>query len=756
MKAFRLSILVLALISVASLLLAHRAHADTVAQSVPGTAYGTTYFRSGSFSGAAVPEAQGVTPRAHFVIRGGYVAAGVGIRDTGYGTVAISGIPASSKVIRAFLYWDILADKVDPSLGQANFNGTAITGDVVGQGGDPCWGSGGNFAYRADVTKLVKGNGNYKLTGFSSFYTDNGSPFDESGPDWPPTVPMAEGATLVVIYTNKKAPITDIVLVEGSDEFSSAYSLTVNGFLAANPVKSASYTSFGADGQTVPTCAAGKEIYLNNTLLSTTDWDGSPNPNELWDTHTHDVTALIKPGDQSATISYPGNTCDCLIWNGAIIAVSAADSDGDGLPDAWEINGYDDPDTGKHVDLPGMGANPMHKDLFVQLDWMNGTYNQKPNPKAIAKIIKAFKSAPEPNPDGKNGINLHVDYGQGGLYNKGTAIPYQDVLPGVIEDDWSAFDDIKNNPAYFPPERMPIFHFGVFAHDIDGQGTSGIARGIPDVDFVVSLGEWTNHVGSLQEQAGTFMHELGHTINLHHGGGDDINYKPNRLSVMNYFFQTRGLRKNGKDGLFDYSRFLLPALDETNLDKTVGLDGGPSINAYGTRYFCADVNNVVNKANGPIDWNCDGKDNEKVAADINDDYQLSLLTGFQDWDNLDFRGCGLIGTPDAVRVPCTGTPEGELTVGEDSKVQPSPPSNVAQHNGTISWTPVGLEIIKAYKVYQVGPGGKRTLVKVVPSDEAAEEGDQISISLPGHVGANYVVTSVDRYGNESGVSSQDD
>jgi hypothetical protein len=31
---------------------------------------------------------------------------------------------------------------------------------------------------------------------------------------------------------------------------------------------------------------------------------------------------------------------------------------------------------------------------------------------------------------------------------------------------------------------------------------------------------------------------------------------------------------------------LLPALDETNLDESVGLNGGASINAFGTRYNC--------------------------------------------------------------------------------------------------------------------------------------------------------------------------
>ena len=30
------------------------------------------------------------------------------------------------------------------------------------------------------------------------------------------------------------------------------------------------------------------------------------------------------------------------------------------------------------------------------------------------------------------------------------------------------------------------------------------------------------------------MHELGHTLNLRHGGFEDDNCKPNYISVMNY------------------------------------------------------------------------------------------------------------------------------------------------------------------------------------------------------------------------------
>ena len=40
-------------------------------------------------------------------------------------------------------------------------------------------------------------------------------------------------------------------------------------------------------------------------------------------------------------------------------------------------------------------------------------------------------------------------------------------------------------------------------------------------------------------QAGTLMHELGHTLGLYHGGAgtNDYNCKPNYLSVMNYLYQ---------------------------------------------------------------------------------------------------------------------------------------------------------------------------------------------------------------------------
>jgi hypothetical protein len=42
-------------------------------------------------------------------------------------------------------------------------------------------------------------------------------------------------------------------------------------------------------------------------------------------------------------------------------------------------------------------------------------------------------------------------------------------------------------------------------------------------------------------QASTLMHEFGHNLGLKHGGNDEVNYKPNHYSVMNYMYQFTGL-----------------------------------------------------------------------------------------------------------------------------------------------------------------------------------------------------------------------
>ncbi len=98
-----------------------------------------------------------------------------------------------------------------------------------------------------------------------------------------------------------------------------------------------------------------------------------------------------------------------------------------------------------------------------------------------------------------------------------------------------------------------------------------------------------NQLGSVQEQGGTIMHELGHTLALAHGGTyyDNANHpsvstyefncKSNLLTVMSYLFQARGfpdpvLLPDGTHPI-DYSSQVFLPLDETTfLNESTGID----------------------------------------------------------------------------------------------------------------------------------------------------------------------------------------
>jgi len=388
----------------------------------------------------------------------------------------------------------------------------------------------------------------------------------------------------------------------------------------------------------------------------------------------------------------------------ALTSAVYVDTDGDGIPDDWETNGV--MINGVFLNLPAMGANPLHKDVFVQADYMlqapdcstspcTPGHSHQLQPDALAAAISAYANAPVSNPDGTTGITLHVDCGPAcimnpvtgatwGTMSQANSAPHIDPVSGNVNEfgalgltgyDWSAFDVIKANNL--SAERAPVFHYGLFVHNLYGEGgTSGLSRDQPASDFVVSLGSYTGGVGSTGEQTGTFMHELGHNLGLTHGGAPqpDLSYKPNFTSVMNYLFQTRGLTIGGDEGHYDYSRFTLPTLDESNLNEQIGLDGGPSFTGYGTAYYCNGVLNstsadtLVTNANGPIDWNCDGSIESSVATHIYGEAiqtPFQKLIGFDDWANMVFTG-GSIGQAGAPPPLPPQTPVQELSVTQDS------------------------------------------------------------------------------------------
>ncbi|HDH41698.1 MAG TPA: hypothetical protein ENG12_04770 [Candidatus Altiarchaeales archaeon] len=327
------------------------------------------------------------------------------------------------------------------------------------------------------------------------------------------------------------------------------------------------------------------------------------------------------------------------------------DTDGDALLDVWETRGFDyDLDGVIDLDLPSMGANWQHKDIFIEVDYME---HNRPINSSIDNVTKAFANAPVDNPDGTQGITLHVFIDE--------EVPYQ-----YETNIWDGFDAIKRNHFGSPKERGSdnwpairgakwfTFRYCLFINKQRGTNSSGIAE-ISGNDFIVSLGAWPSWVwgrigGRQDAQAGTFMHELGHTLGLRHGGCDDINYKPNYLSVMSY---SRQFSRWIHDRPLDYSRKELPPLDEDHLNESAGIGAGAE---DWTVYFVDTNGDGINdhyrvvRGNEPIDWNNNGSiDTDDVSAEINSidrnhnhrydipregDGRRQRLRGYDDWANL--------------------------------------------------------------------------------------------------------------------------
>ena len=94
-------------------------------------------------------------------------------------------------------------------------------------------------------------------------------------------------------------------------------------------------------------------------------------------------------------------------------SANCVDSDNDGLLDIWETNGYDADNNGTpDINLAALGANRLRKDLFLELDYLQGAgHTHAPVQAAIQGLVQTFANAPITNLDGTTGIQLHVDVG---------------------------------------------------------------------------------------------------------------------------------------------------------------------------------------------------------------------------------------------------------------------------------------------------------------------------------------------------------
>lgn len=371
-------------------------------------------------------------------------------------------------------------------------------------------------------------------------------------------------------------------------------------------------------------------------------WSSDPTENSDHVDHVHTQIAgnHAQLSWEDETAAQSDNDFNDLIVNVRI----DGDTDGDGLWDDWETNGIDFDGDGK-IDLQLVGADPMHKDLFVQVDYMDctvpgsdcaagDTHSHQPKAEAMTAVTNFFATAPMPsvtNPDGTPGVRLHI---------VSNPIKHQNVVhmsdQCVAADPGSEiFDTIKQARFGVNDPHRVAFRYALWGHQqAAGSSVSGCAE-FPGDDVMVSLGGWNTggpddidgdglsdrDVGTIQQQAGTFIHELGHNLGLHHGGGDGADHKPNYLSLMNHFFQMSGIPGGSPSGHLTaqllFSTNTLPPLNETALDETAQMNLGSSLSFY----YCPDgVNLGTIFSNFNIDWDCNGATNTITGPiDINFD-----------------------------------------------------------------------------------------------------------------------------------------
>ena len=272
---------------------------------------------------------------------------------------------------------------------------------------------------------------------------------------------------------------------------------------------------------------------------------------------------------------------------------TTADSDGDFICDNWESTAnslivnyptgastsytYDCGTNALDTRCPAPATDGI-RDIFVEIDCISG---QCPSDAALIKVREAFWTAKQ--------IRLHIQKSEQTLSEPiPTRFPGTNSAPG--------FDQIKSVHFGTTTERgvtgwndngwkqkQQVFHYAFFTTTQYGNPSSSGIGELFGNDFMVSLGSFSGGVGSEEQQAGTFMHELGHNLNLNHGGDVSTNCKPNYLSVMSYSRQMGDLVPT-RD--VDYSRLamgpLTPTtapnqLSESSVSESGGIDSYASV-----------------------------------------------------------------------------------------------------------------------------------------------------------------------------------
>ena len=366
-------------------------------------------------------------------------------------------------------------------------------------------------------------------------------------------------------------------------------------------------------------------------------------------------------------------------------------------------------------------SQPAAKTIHIEIDWMEASgHSHRPSPAVLDRMAEVFAGA-----------------GYTVVFELSDAIPHQDVLAVVNKPSSSpAVQTLMNQ--YFDHAGDSRWYYSLWAHNYSYNGAFTSSSGIADLPgrvSMVTLGSFANSVGSFSNQVGTMIHEFGHNLGQRHGGADDENWKPNYLSVMNYFYQLQGIGPgllslglaDSKVGIedFDFSHGLLPQLNENALDERAGIGFGKA-----------------------VDWDCDGAIEASVAKDLQGGSWCSAgggrstLGDFDNWTSM-AGSVNSFAAGEERAHPCIDREQHDLFLAElaargiepeepqmDTALgEPSPAAGamsftiVNDGNSDLQVTSLGLDLAAAWldwspaAPFTVGPGRSQKVYVTIDWDE---------------------------------------
>ena len=367
------------------------------------------------------------------------------------------------------------------------------------------------------------------------------------------------------------------------------------------------------------------------------------------------------------------------------------DADNDGLPDDTEVKGK----KFNGLDLYAMGAKPGQQDMFIEIDAMENTYNIIERREIYQKIKEAYEGNNyKLKQQGQYPIKVHIDVGFMNIpdfnlnnhqdnnileIHKKKYLPARHksltehyrkmredkIVTKSYEDSLSMLDA---QLMYSDIRRKFIFQYVVFGGEWFSDSTK---RGLSFTDGTNNAAVITKEKNIKRRLKGIKLqnylinhfsyiatHEIGHNLGLDHGGEDNVNYKPNYHSSMNYNYSgiaTSGFA-NGDEynaGLTDlieaqtcqeeqspplkcisienYGKLILDMLTRDPKDVKFVFSNGqrPDINENDI-----DENIGIGINNDPFDSNMDGYFEKNVIYDLNRDNKLEVLKDYDDWKTI--------------------------------------------------------------------------------------------------------------------------